>query len=113
MFDKYLAILKPSESVIMMIIFRQTLGWKHPETGKRKMRDWISQSQFQKKSGLSDKTITQAIQCLVEKRLILVTDHYGYELKTTESRRGKTRIFYGPYFKSSEKFSNNNRNSYE
>ena len=99
MFDKYLPIVKPTEAVIMMIIFRQTIGWIDIKTKKRKLKDWITNSQFQKKSGLTDKTISQAIQGLVDRRLITVTDSQGNELPTPESRRRKGKLFYGPRFK--------------
>ena len=102
-FDKYLALLKPTEIVVLLTIFRQTIGWKDHRTGGRKSRDWITGSQFQIKTGLSDKTISGAIDSLVKKRLIKVTDFNGTVLETAEERRGKLRIFYAPYFKPSVK----------
>ena len=101
LFDRYLPILKPTETHVLLIIFRQTIGWTDHRTGGRKQRDWITNSQFQLKTGLSDKTVTNAIDSLVRKQLIKVTDFNGNVLDTAEERRGKVRIFYAPKFKTS------------
>lgn len=100
LFDKYLAQLKPSDTIVLLTIFRFTNGWIDPNTGQRKKRDWISNSLFETKTSLSSKTISQAISNLVDLRLIKASDYLGNELSTPESRRGKTRIYYGPYYKS-------------
>ena len=86
--------LKPSSVVILLIIIRQTLGWYDPKTKKRKVRDWISYKQFNKKTGLSIKTISQSINILIERKYIKATDYYGNELSTSISRKGKVRIYY-------------------
>ncbi len=103
LFDKYLSILKPSETVILLTVFRQTIGWVDHRTGGRKQRDWITNSQFQKKTGLSDKTVSNAIDSLVERCLIQVTDFTGNVLYTPDQRRGKVRLFYAPQYKSTVK----------
>lgn len=100
LFDVYLSTLKPSETVILLTVFRQTIGWIDQRTGMRKTRDWITNSQFQRKTGLSDKTVTQAINTLCEYQLLKVTDEYGNVLYSPESRRGKLKLFYAPMFKS-------------
>lgn len=103
LFDKYLPELKPSETVVLLTVFRQTVGWIDHRTGGRKERDWITNSQFQKKTGLSDKTISSAIDTLVLKKLIKVSDFNGNVLETADQRRGKVRLFYAPFFKTSVK----------
>lgn len=100
LFDKYLSQLRPSDTIVLLTIFRFTNGWIDPHTGQRKKRDWISNSLFESKTGMSSKTISQAISNLIEMRLVKATDFSGTELLTPESRRGKTRIYYGPYYKS-------------
>jgi len=99
MFDRYFAELKPTEAIVMLIIFRQTLGWRNPVTGERKRRDWISYSQFHKKTGFSKATVSGAIQTLVERHLLLVSDSDGKYLLTPRSRCGKTRLYFEPFFK--------------
>ncbi len=96
LFDHHLANLRPSETQVLLTIYRQTLGWKDHRTGGRKKKDWITTSQFQQKTGLSDKTITNAIDGLVAKGHIRVTDLYNNVLYTPGQRRGKARIYYEP-----------------
>jgi len=86
--------IKPSNIVLILIILRQTIGWYDPKTKKRKIRDWISYNQFQAKTGLSIKTISQSINTLIKLNLIKATDYSGNELRTSESRKGKVRIYY-------------------
>jgi len=86
--------LKPSCVIIMLIILRQTIGWYDPITKKRKIRDWISYKQFQTKTGLSIKTISQSINTLIELNFIKATDFSGNELRKSTSRKGKVRIYY-------------------
>jgi len=69
----------------------------------QKKRDWITNSQFQRRSGLSDKTVSQAIDSLIEKQLIKVTDSNGNVLYTPSQRRGKVQLFYEPFFKKTVK----------
>ena len=76
------------------MIIRQTNGWIDTRTGKRKTRDRISHSQFKEKTGLCSKIISKAIQSLVLKGLISVTDQVGNVLNTTLERKGKLRLFY-------------------
>ena len=86
--------LKPSSVIILLIIIRQTLGWYDQKTKKRKVRDWISYKQFNKKTDLSIKTISQSINILIERKLIKATDYYGNELSSSKLRKGKVRIYY-------------------
>jgi len=93
-FDTYLPLLKPSEVLVLLIIIRQTIGWYNHKTKKRKYRDWITNKQFQKKTGLSNKAVSNAIHSLVTANLIEVTDKRGRILNTPEKRKGTLRIFY-------------------
>ena len=76
------------------MIIRQTNGWIDKRTGKRKTRDRISHSQFKEKTGLCSKIISRAIQSLILKGLITVTDGAGNELSNTLDRKGNPRLFY-------------------
>ena len=53
LFDLHLPSLTESELKILLIIIRQTYGWIDRYTGKRKLQDRISHSQFITKSGLT------------------------------------------------------------
>ena len=76
------------------MILRQTNGWIDGHTGKRKIRDRISHSQFKEKTGLCSKIISKASQDLVLKGLITITDRDGNALHTGLERKGKPRLFY-------------------
>ena len=94
LFDEHLPKLKPAELKLLLIIIRQTLGWRDERTGKRKQKDWISGSQLRKKTGCSKRALTDATASLIKKKLIQVTGEVGIQLRTAEERKGKLRMFY-------------------
>ena len=51
--DKLMAEINPSETLVLLVILRQTNGWNNKHTGKRKFTDRITQGQFSKKTGVS------------------------------------------------------------
>lgn len=93
-FDACLPLLKEAELKTLLVIIRQTIGWIDRSTGKRKVRDRISNSQFRSKTGMSKRVITSAIQSLVDKGLVAVTDYEGRPLDTPLSRKGKSYLFF-------------------
>jgi len=95
-FDVYLTQLSFSELKILLYIMRQTYGWI-TKKGKRKIRDRITHGQFQTKTGLSRRIISQTIQSLIIKHLIRVTDFHGNALHHPKERKGKVSIYYAPY----------------
>ncbi len=95
LFDVYLSEFKKSHLKIFLVVVRQTLGWKDEKTKlKRKMHDWISNSQLRKKTKISKRGITRATDDLVKKNLIEVLDCDGNLLDTSELRKGKKRLYY-------------------
>ena len=91
LFDSILPTLKPAELKTLLIIIRQTYGWidlRFPK--KRKQSDWISQSQFQHKTGLSRKAVSTAIASLIRRKFVRVYDACGIEVDGS----GKGRKFY-------------------
>lgn len=96
-FDHYLKELKLAELKILLVIIRQTFGWRDNYTkSKRKERDWISGSQLVLKTGSSKRAINEAIQTLVQKKLIDVLSFSGEVLNVPEKRRGQQKLFYSP-----------------
>ena len=94
-FDVYLRELKSGELKVLLLVLRQTLGYaKHQGSRKRKIRDWISISQFKEKTGCDAKTISRAIQTLIELELITIADVSGKDLSDPSARRGKRRLFF-------------------
>jgi len=94
-FDIYLKKLSAKELKVLLIVIRQTLGWVD-SNGQRKRRDWMSQKFLANKTGLSPKSVSQAINELVQNKLIRATSQVGESLSTVNARKGMERIYYGP-----------------
>jgi hypothetical protein len=94
LFDTYLAQLTESELKVLLVVVRQTFGWLDKRTGKRKLKDRISGSQFRDKTGLSKRIITKTVQSLAVKNLLQITDFKGCALQNPKDRRGKTYLYY-------------------
>ncbi len=93
-FDVHLPKLSPAVLKVLLVIIRGTYGWVNKVTGKRKERDRITSGQFIRKTGLAKRTISSAIQTLLEKGLISVTSYQGKDLSSSLSRKGKSYIYY-------------------
>lgn len=93
LFDIYLKTLSEKELKVLLIVIRQTVGWVE-KNGKRKERDWISRTYFKNKTGLSEKSISTAIDLLVKRNFIRCSTTNGTTLRTAKERKGKSRIYY-------------------
>jgi hypothetical protein len=94
LFDRHLPVLKESELRILLVVVRQTLGFRTSD-GRRKERDWLSQSQFREKTGLATASISQAIATLVARGLVMVTTETGHQLlSASDRRRHRGRLFF-------------------
>ncbi len=104
-FDFHLPYLNQAQLKVLLVVIRQTLGWIDPKTKKRKRKDWISSTFFQRKTGLTAKSISLGISELIRMDLILSFDHRGNRLKKPQDRRGKKRIYYAyaPYYRLTER----------
>lgn len=91
-FDTLMADLSSSALRVYLKIIRNTFGWRD-ENGYPKKRDWISHSQFSK-VGLSNRSVTNALDELIAKKLINLTDYSGNKLTTPKQRKQAQRIFY-------------------
>lgn len=94
LFSEYLTILSSVELRALLWIIRSTLGWKDPQTGQRKQRDWISNSQFSKRAGISERSVSTALQGLIDKQIIQATDGAGRVLHSPQERKFTNRVFY-------------------
>ena len=92
LFDSLMSDLSSSAVRVYLKIIRNTFGWRD-ENGNPKKRDWISHSQFSK-VGLSNRSVTNALDELIEKNLITLTDYSGNDLTTPKQRKQAQRIFY-------------------
>ena len=95
LFDSLLPHLSIAEVKVLMIIIRQTIGWKDEKSKNgRKCRDWISSSQLQNKTGCSRRAISTGLKNLVQKGLIVVSGFDNTELLNPEERKGKSRLYF-------------------
>ena len=86
-FDQLLPVLSYAELKVLLVIIRQTYGW-------RKQKDRITYSQFENKTKLSRRVISDTIKSLSAKGFITVTDRAGNELNTPKDRQGRYFLFY-------------------
>lgn len=106
-FDELMAELSSSAIRVYLKIVRNTYGWRD-ENGYPKKRDWISHSQFTK-VGISNRSVTNAIDELIDKNLILLTDYVGNPILTPKQRKNAQQIFYS-IVDNSEKTAQTNAN---
>jgi len=93
-FDVLLKTLTKSELKVLLTIIRKTIGMTDPSSGKRLERAWISQRLFMRCCSLSGRAVSGAIESLVRKELIEVTDKDGRELNAKYKRRGVSRLYF-------------------
>lgn len=96
LFDQLIRELSNSELKILLVIIRQTNGWLDRKSKKYKTRDRITYSQFISKTGISRRIISSAINSLLEKNLIEITDTFGNILYDPKNRKGRFFIYYSP-----------------
>jgi hypothetical protein len=100
LFDEYLPGLKDTELRVLLIIFRQTWGFRDGSDGgvqRFRERDWISHRQLMSRTGRRSGAVSKAVANLVSKGLIVAESKSGAELETAAKRRAHLgRIYYGP-----------------
>ncbi len=84
--DEVMPTLKDTEWRLLCVIARQTIGWVDG-SGKRKQRDWMSQSQLISKTGRNSAALSAALDVLVREDLIECQSENGELLDMPEKRR--------------------------
>ena len=84
--DEVMPTLKDTEWRLLCVIARQTLGWVE-KNGKRKQRDWMSQSQLIARTGRNSAALSAALDVLVRANLIECQSENGEPLLTSQQRR--------------------------
>ena len=84
--DEVMPTLKDTEWRLLCVIARQTVGWVD-NSGNRKERDWMSQSQLIAKTGRNSAALSAALDVLVRENLIECQTESGELLPTPEQRR--------------------------
>jgi hypothetical protein len=93
--DIHLKDLKLAEIKVLLIVIRQTLGWKDTSTlSERKEIDWLSTNFLATKTGCSKRAINDAISVLSNKKLIETYSRNNELLDTPEKRRGHQKLFF-------------------
>ena len=93
-FDEHLKDLGYAELKVLLVIIRQTYGWKDKKTNTYKRWDWISQQFFVKKTGLSARAVSTAISQLLIRQLILVKNRQGRLLFHKQERQREPKLYF-------------------
>jgi hypothetical protein len=100
LFDEILPTLTDSELRVLLVVMRATLGFREgSDTGgtRFRRRAWIAHNQLQMRAGRSSTSMSQAVQSLVARQMIVVENERGLPLPTAdERRRNMGRLFYRP-----------------
>lgn len=96
--DEAMPTLKDTEWRLLCVIARQTIGWVDKD-GKRKQRDWMSQSQLIAKTGRNSAALSAALDVLVRENLIECQAENGELLDLPEKRRRhRGRVYFSLVF---------------
>lgn len=79
--------LRDTELRVLLIILRQTLGWKGNAKGGHKERDWITHSELCRRTGRASGAVSAAVDSLIRYEMIIAEDFEGNSLETAASRR--------------------------
>ena len=88
--DDVMPRLKDTELRILLIVLRQTSGWKSDRAKtsskwRTKQRDWLSHSQLCRRTGRGSDAVSRAVSALTAYGLIIVEDAGGKPLLTPKS----------------------------
>lgn len=86
--------LTHAELRVLLVVFRQTYGWIDRKTGNRKLKDRLTYNYIISKTGLYRTILSETIQSLVDKKMLVITNIQGTTLDTPQSRSGKRYLFF-------------------
>jgi hypothetical protein len=93
--DTIMPTLSDTELRVLLVVVRQTLGWRASDGNHRKTRDWITHRQLLEKTGRESAAVSRAVQSLVTKTLIQVEDSEGTILMVAAARRTtRSRLYF-------------------
>ncbi|MBX7226994.1 MAG: replication protein [Chitinophagales bacterium] len=93
-FFDWIPYLTHAELRVLLLVIRQTYGWIDPATGNRKIKDRLTYDFIIKKTGVYRTILSETIQRLVDKKLLLVTDRQSIILPTAHDRKGKWFLYF-------------------
>lgn len=93
--DEAMPRLNDTQWRVLCVVVRQTLGWQDTQTGTRKIRDWLTQSQLKARTGRNAEALAAAIEALVGQGTLVVEDAAGHPLDEPRKRRAyRGRSYY-------------------
>jgi len=93
--DHVMPTLRDTEWRIILVVLRQTVGWRGDSPTGRRLRDWLSQSQLKRRTGRESEAISLAIRSLIERGFLIAENSHGQSLATPWQRRTlHDRIYY-------------------
>lgn len=93
-FFDWIPYLTHAELRVLLLVIRQTYGWIDYATGKRKIKDRLTYDFIIKKTGAYRTILSETIQSLVDKKLLIITDRQGNILPTAQDRTGKWFLYF-------------------
>jgi DNA-binding transcriptional ArsR family regulator len=94
LFDHHLSNLGYAELKVLLVIIRQTYGWRDKHSKGHKQRDWISIKYFVQKTGLSARAISTAIASLSDKNLIIIRNEQGKIVRERKKRQFASKLYF-------------------
>lgn len=95
LFDHLLKELTVSETKVLMIIIRRTMGMMSKKyIGKRVEKAWITQRLFSMLTGLAVRSVSEAINGLASRGLIAVYNETGKQVFTAKQRQTATKLYF-------------------
>ena len=92
--DAEMPLLKDTELRVLLVVLRQTWGWRDKATGRPKERDWLTHGRLKKSTGRASEAVSAAVDGLVRRGLIIVEDAAGNALPTPADRRRHAASLY-------------------
>ena len=85
--DEAMPALRDTEWRVLCVVVRATLGWRGRQAGKRRASDWLTRGQLRRRTGRQSEALSAAVDALVRRGLIEVSDEDGQPLPTPAMRR--------------------------
>jgi len=93
--DQHLKNISGAELKVILVIIRRTLGMIDKNNPKQRVKHaWIAQKLFVLITGLSGRAVSSAVDSLVIKGFIVITDGTGHSLSSTSSRKAANRLYF-------------------
>jgi hypothetical protein len=93
--DEWLPRLTGSQLKLLLVVVRQTEGFRDPATGRRKAEDWLTHRRLMHLTGCASQAVSGSVDALARVGLVRVRAAGGGSADTPQHRRAATRLLYG------------------